>query len=167
MSRPFVFEKKLLTPIKGRDMNAIRKNICGEQIGHGLYRDVYELKFDPRYVVKIEVDMSQAVFANATEWRNYINNKEWKWFEQWLAPCMLISETGQWMIQRRVNWKNKTKKDYPKEIPSMFTDTKYDNFGWIGNRLVCCDYSYIPFTLPKTQTKRAKWWGDSANIKAT
>ncbi|WP_287059492.1 hypothetical protein, partial [Algoriphagus sp.] len=46
----------------------IIEKICGELIGKGTYRDVYELKANPRYVVKIERDMSTGRFCNATEY---------------------------------------------------------------------------------------------------
>lgn len=61
------------------------------------------------------------------------------------------------MIQKRVE--HRKRKDYPKYIPAVFTDTKLKNFGWIGDRFVCCDYSYLPFTLGKYKMKYAKWWG--------
>ena len=148
----------------GKDKNIsikeLKKKLCGELIGVGLYRDVYVLKQDSNYVVKIERDMSHGTFANATEWRHYINNREWDWFEQWLAPCELITETGQLLIQRRIE--HRKRKDYPKYIPAIFTDTKLSNFGWIGDRFVCCDYSFIPFyfiKVGKSKMKRAKWWG--------
>jgi hypothetical protein len=138
----------------------VEKRMCGELLGRGVHRDVYVLKQDPRYVVKIERDPSTGSFANVTEWRNYINNKEWKFLGDWLAPCELINETGQVLIQRRVSREGKTKKDYPKEIPCMFTDTKYINFGWIGDRFVCCDYSYLAyFSTTKSPWKKVRWWG--------
>jgi hypothetical protein len=136
----------------------LKKRICGKQIGVGLYRDVYVLKSNPNYVVKIERDMSTATFANVTEWRNYINNKEWKWFAEWLAPCEMINTNGQVLIQRRVE--HRKREDYPKYIPGVFTDLKLQNFGWIGDRFVCCDYSFIPFffiKVGKSKMKYAKW----------
>lgn len=143
--------------LRGKTIAQIIKFNCGEKIGEGVHRDVYELKTNPEYVVKIERDPSTGDFANVTEWRNYINNKDWKFLGQWLAPCELINETGQVMIQRRVE--HRRRKDYPKYIPSVFTDLKLRNFGWIGDRFVCCDYSFMPFTLGKNKMKYVKWWG--------
>lgn len=140
-----------------------KKFICGKLLGSGVTRDVYEFKPDPRFVVKIERDQSMGNFCNVTEWRNYIDNRYWKWFAKYLAPCELISWDGVILIQRRIEFRDRI--EYPIEIPAMFTDTKYSNFGWIGNQFVCCDYAFIPFTLPKKKYKRAKWFGKSMQDK--
>ena len=148
-------QKKLL----GKGIKQQMKILCGEKIGSGLYREVFVLKENPSFVVKVERDQSTGQFANVTEWRNYIDNREWKWFAKYLASCEFISASGRILIQRRLE--HRDKKEYPKKIPAMFTDTKYKNFGWIGNQFVCCDYSFIPFYIVRKggkKFKRAKWW---------
>lgn len=141
----------------------IRKQLCGELVGKGLYRDVYVMKSNPDYVIKIERKASSdGIFANVAEWLNYMNNKEWTWLEEWLAPCELISPDGRVLIQRRVTWEGKKRKDCPKYVPKMLTDTKFANWGWIGDRFVCCDYSFmITVVYSKTMSprpmKRVKW----------
>lgn len=150
--------KELSKLMKGKEINEIVKAICGKKIGAGIYRDVYVLKQNSNFVVKVERKMGLAQFANATEWRHYIDNREWEWFEQYLAPCELITLTGQILIQRRIE--HRGRKEYPKEIPAMFTDIKIENFGWIEDRFVCCDYSFIPFYIIKTgnsKMKKARW----------
>lgn len=149
--------KELHHNFRGNNPNTIANRICGELIGKGLYRDVYVFKQNPDYVVKIERDMAIGNFANATEWRNYINNKEWKWLEQWLAPCELINLTGQILIQQRVE--HRPRKFYPTHVPACFTDLKLANFGFIGDRFVCCDYSFLTFVMKSSKAMRyAKWW---------
>lgn len=139
------------------------KNLGGELIGSGLYRDVYSIKGTNRYVLKVERDMTQSAFCNATEFRNYIDNREWKNLSQWLAPCHIINENGNVMIQSRV--KHKDPKFYPKQIPNVFTDTKYTNFGWIGKRFVACDYPV--FIQTSLRMKKCSWWGLSEKQKNT
>lgn len=142
-----------------RSVNKVRREICGPELGSGLYRDVYEMKGNSRYVVKIERDMGEAQFANASEWRNWMNYREWKWFAEYLAPCMMINETGQVLIMRRIE--HPPHNEYPSVIPAPFTDTKYANFGLLDNKFVCCDYSFIPFYViqkGKSKYKEAKWW---------
>jgi len=154
--------KELVKLLKGKTVKEVVKEVCGEMIGRGAHRDVYVLKSNSDYVVKIERDMRQANFANATEWRHYIDNQYWKWLEVWLAPCMLISETSQVLIQQRVSWEGKRRKDYPARIPNLFEDLKLKNFGWIGDRFVCCDYSFLSIPSPTKGSdgmKRAYWWG--------
>lgn len=139
--------KKLVLTIKQfqqcKTVEKMKAKICGEMIGRGTFRDVYECKINPLFVVKIERDPSIGMFANATEWRNWHNNRHWTFINKWLAECILINETGQVMIQRRVNWDGKKRKDYPNKIPYLLTDTKVANFGWIGDQFVCCDYSFL------------------------
>ena len=143
-----------------------KKKYCGKLINKGCYRTVYELKKNPNYVVKIERDMLHGTFANVTEWRNYIDYKEWDYLGPWLAPCEGISTDGKILIQKRVY--HKKRKDYPKYIPAIFSDLKLANFGWIDDHFVCCDYSYFPIysiAIGKSKMKYAKWWGTLKNLK--
>lgn len=152
--------KQIMRLCVGKSVLQIIPLICGERLGGGTYRDVFVLKQNPDYVVKLERHAWQGNFANVTEWRNYINNREWKWFSKWLAPCEMINETGEILIQRRII--HGRRKDYPKHIPVPFTDLKLQNFGWIGKQFVCCDYSFIPIFFVKVGGKKmkfAKWWG--------
>lgn len=132
-------------------------SLCGQHIGSGLYRDVYVLKQDHRWVVKVERDMTTGVFANVTEWRNWIMNKEFTRVSKFLAPCVSINEYGNVLIQRRVRRViDGDKRLFPARIPNWLTDTKINNFGWIGNQFVCCDYSFLVNCAFKM--KRAKYW---------
>src|SRR5687768_14078137 len=99
--------------LQNRSVNYVRKRICGELLGKGMYRDVFVLKAYPSYVVKIERNMSIGNFANAMEWRNFINNQEWTQLGPWLAPCEFINQTGTILIQERVYSDGKKRKDYP------------------------------------------------------
>src|SRR4051812_26366798 len=44
---------KTLTDYGNLSVKGAKKYWCGEQVGSGCFRDVYELKHDPRYVVKL------------------------------------------------------------------------------------------------------------------
>jgi hypothetical protein len=141
----------------GKDINRIVKNLCGKKIAEGQYRLVYELKGNKNYVVKIEKFPDKGYFANVTEWKNWMNNKDWKLLGKWLAPCVMINQTGQVLIQKRVKQKEEAK--YPKKIPNVFVDTKYANAGWIGKQFVFCDYPF--FVQTSLKLKKAKWWGEN------
>ena len=148
--------EKILKALSGKDVNSIIKDICGKKVSSGTYRDVYEVKGSKRYVIKVERNMSEGQFANVTEWRNYIDNKDWYLLKRYLVPCCAINETGQVLIQRRVSQKGMTLKDMPKKIPNLFTDTKIENWGLIDGEFVCCDYSFlrnVEFKMVKP-----KWW---------
>jgi hypothetical protein len=153
MSRPSKISKAF-DAIVGLSLRSAMRHVCGEEVGYGLYRDVYLMKQDPRFVVKIERDMSQGMFANVTEWRNYLNNRDDQFIGPWLAPCETITETGQILVMRRV--RHAPVEAYPNLIPSYLTDCKRTNYGFIGKRFVCCDYSFL---LSNTRhMKKARWW---------
>lgn len=140
--------------VEGKSLNKIIKLVCGEKIGEGVHREVFVCKQNPNFVVKVEKRDCRGIFANVTEWRNWMNNKEWKWFGKYLAPIELINETGDILVQRRVEFKEK--KFYPKKIPILFTDIKQANFGWIDGQFVCCDYAYLLMLTVKTDSSRYK-----------
>lgn len=137
----------------------LRKLLCGKLLGSGMYRDVYELRCNSKYVIKVEREPEICMFANITEFRNFINFKDWTLFNRWFAPCILINKTGTLLIQKRVYWDGKRRKDYPTHVPYMFTDLKLKNFGWIGDQFVCCDYSYVREGFTNKKMRYAKWWG--------
>lgn len=153
MGRPSKIDLAL-RDLVGCSLLAYRRAFCGEKIGRGVYRDVYICKVDPHFVVKIERDMSEGYFTNVMEWRNWIDNKDWKQLSNWLAPCEAITESGQLLIQRRVQ--QYKSRPFPEKIPAIFTDLKRQNFGWIGQRFVCCDYPL--FLIRGFYWKKAKWW---------
>jgi len=134
--------------------------LCGEFINSGVYRDVYVCKLNPKFVIKIEKDPSICVFSNVNEWINYVNTTEWREFNRWLAPCRMINETGTILIQDRVY--HKKRKDYPKYIPNILTDTKLSNYGWIEDNFVCCDYP--TFIQSGYKMKYVKWIGTLKGI---
>lgn len=117
--------------------------ICGDLIGRGCYRNVFEYNLDKKYVIKIENEEGEG--DNWAEWRiwNALNKTE---HAKWFAPCSWISDNGRIMLQKRTQeyygdhrkWSGKEQQ----KIPVYFTDIKASNFGWIGKQLVCHDYSH-------------------------
>lgn len=112
------------------------------KIGSGMFRDVYDFKPDPRFVVKIERDPDKLSFANAMEFRNWVDNREWTLLGPWLAPCLIINPTGTILIQRKVDTVVGSK-DLPEKIPSLFTDKRVRNWGFLDLKPVCFDYSFL------------------------
>lgn len=114
--------------------------MCGEYLGGGVDRMVFESATDPTCVVKI-----------AARPHGFQNVHEWDLWKQhnahggtsvcnWLAPCVRISENGLILVQKRtkpVPWKWKL----PRRVPNVLTsDLKRDNWGIYRGRLVCHDY---------------------------
>lgn len=148
--------KQLNNLIDNKPIKEIKKLICGELLGSGVDRSVYILKQNENYVVKFERNMKNGSFANACEWRNFIDNQE-TWLAKYLAPCVMITESSQFLIQKRAY--HKRRKEYPKYIPVVFTDLKLTNFGWIDDQFVCVDYVFFRNTgCNNNKYRYAKWW---------
>ena len=112
--------------------------ICGNKIGEGQFRDVYEYNLDKRYVVKIQRDLSS--FNNIVEWEIWCNVM-YSEYKKHFAPCLWMSSNGRIMIQRKTS-PITDKRPAPKDVPYFFADIKNENFGWIGKDFVAHDYDY-------------------------
>jgi len=138
--------------ISGHDMNRSLINfLCGDFIGQGVDRVVFEYSLDSKYVVKIEREFPMANMLEWEIWDLVRDRDEAKWF----APCHHISDCGRILIQRKTKPMKKTKDI---KIPTYFTDIKVENFGTLGKQLVCHDYSsaiirFALFGMPKRMVK--------------
>ena len=127
--------------------------ICGDVIGYGVGRTVYECEIRPDLVVKIETPSHS--FQNQAEWRIW---SEWRYdadMKRWLAPCEAISPCGTVLLQKRTE--PFPADAYPKKLPKFLTDTKRSNFGMFEKRVVCHDYALVVTTLSTAMVK-ADWW---------
>lgn len=130
--------------------------ILGEKLGRGVHRDVYVFAPDPTKVIKVAKEDGRAV--NLIEHKLFWNAIWETPLQKWFAGAFLVSESGKYLIQERAE---KLPKDqYPEKIPRFFTDTKYDNFGYIkGRGLVCVDYgSFNVFRTISSRMVKADWW---------
>lgn len=135
--------------------NDFIKLFCGKLIGSGVYRQVYEHKFDKSLVIKVECADSK-FFANIQEYSVWLE-VQGTVFEKYFAPCVDISENGLILIQK----KTKPLKKRPEMIPAFFTDTKIQNYGTYKGQFCCHDYASHKL-YQKGMTKRlvkADWWG--------
>lgn len=129
--------------------------VCGDLLGCGIHRVVFEYKPDPTCVIKYQY---QPGFENMKEWELW-DGLQLTPISDWLAPCVSISENGIWMVQKRTkplpdNYK------YPDRVPRFMTDLKRANFGIYKGRLVSHDYANhlcINYAITKA-TKKADWF---------
>src|SRR5690606_7049898 len=107
--------------------------LCGDKIGGGIHRDVFECKLRPEFVVKVEFNTDYREFANVKEMAFWCDNREYKAVAQWLAPCEFLSPDGRVLLQRRCD---PVPQDYewPAKLPGFITDTKRGNFGILNGR---------------------------------
>lgn len=109
--------------------------MIGECLGGGAGRHVYECKLRDDLVIKVELPASS--FQNIEEWNVWGDVHKGKW-AKWFAPCETISPCGTVLLQCKTTPIEKL----PKRLPDMFCDLKPENFGMIGDRIVCHDYGY-------------------------
>lgn len=129
------------------------KNICfGPVLGEGSARKVYEFLPDPTLVVKAELYGKN--FQNVAEW------EVWSWvrgrgdMEKWFAPCVNISSSGLFLLQKRVEPLQKSQ--LPKRLPAFFCDLKPEHFGLYEGRVVCCDYGLVVSAIRDSNKKLVK-----------
>lgn len=130
----------------------------GNKLGYGAYRDVFEFKFNSKYVIKVAIE-------DAGRQANLLEEKVWQEIDmtpvaKWFAPVISVSGAGKYLIQEKIE--PLPKSQYPEKIPAFFTDTKYSNFGWLkGKGFVCCDFgTFNIFRGISTRMKKVNWWGD-------
>lgn len=131
--------------------------LCGERIGYGMSRMVFECTLLPDCVVKVETDAQR--FQNIVEWET------WKTVQhtpaaRWFAQCKWISPSGVVLIQERT--RPPAPQEFLDKIPVWFTDTKRTNWGMASTNksgkqfLVCHDYGTSLMLQEGTVTKRLK-----------
>lgn len=137
------------------------KKFTSYKLSFGTYRDVYVLRDNPNYVLKIQKPNDTGSFANALEYRNWVTLRR-KPIGKYLAPCHVITMDGSILIQSRV-LQSQVIAHYPKKIPNLFTDNKIQNYGWIRDQFVCCDYSYLLIGV-QYKLKPVKWWCENKRL---
>lgn len=146
-------EKDIIRLVDKHNKGSLKKivsKICGKRIGVGIYRTVYELKFDKRYVVKVE---AHGTFTNALEWFNFIQYENTP-VGKFLCPVLCISGDSKILVMRKAK-ECITSEGLPKKLPACFTDLKIENWGFIGSKPYIFDY---PFLIADQRDRRVKYW---------
>lgn len=128
--------------------------LCGERIGSGIHRDVFECNLRPEFVVKVEIAQTYRYFANVHEMKFW---DDWCLHEpvaKWLAPCEFLSPDGRILLQRRIEPIRTS--ELPDKLPGFLTDIKPCNFGYHNGRIVCCDYAMTNPNANK-RMKKVDW----------
>lgn len=136
--------------------------LCGDRIGYGMSRQVFECALLPGYVVKVEKDPMHT-------WQNIMEWKTWDIVQdtaasRWFAECRWISPGGKILIQERTRPAGLA--EFPDRVPLWFTDLKRQNWGMAKSQrkngtpgkewLVCIDYGTCLALQDGTSTKRTK-----------
>lgn len=110
---------------------------CGEFIGGGHARNVFEYIPDKRWVIKIETGNT---ISNALEYNLWNHVEDVASVSKWLAPVKNLSHNNRIMLQRRCKPIYEVSK-LPKRVPAFFTDLHMRNWGLLDGKVVCFDYA--------------------------
>lgn len=130
--------------------------LCGEKLGGGIHREVFDCRLRPDLVVKVERDDTWRYFSNVREMKFWDDNQHFKKVADWLAPCVYMSPDGRILLQRRVKLATRFD-DLPDMMPAFLTDFKPDNYGFLEGRLVCIDYA-MTIDNPSVKLKKVPDW---------
>lgn len=131
--------------------------LCGDKIGYGMSREVFECALLPGYVVKVETARER--FQNIMEWETWRAVQSTS-ASRWFAECKWISPNGKILIQERT--RPPSPAEFVEKVPVWFTDLKRTNWGMAltnkDNRqyLVCHDYGTSLMLQDGTTTRRMK-----------
>lgn len=132
--------------------------LCGDKLGEGVHRTVFECRLLPDLVVKVEKDTVWRYFANVHEmafWSEYQHKPA---IAQHLAPCKWLSPDGRILLQSRAA-PLAHNAPMPTHMPHFLGDFKRCNFGTLDSRLVCVDYA-IYDVRPRTSLVKVTWDSD-------
>lgn len=130
--------------------------LCGELLGQGVYRRVFECRIRKDLVVKVETEVGwHRSFANVAEMRFWNDHEHYKKVADWLAPCEYLSPDGRILLQRKAS-PIVDRSALPEQVPAFLSDLKPENFGMLDGRLVCLDYA-MTIPNPSTRLKKVDW----------
>lgn len=140
--------------------------LCGEVIGRGMSRVVYDSPLLPNSVIKVENNAHR--FQNVIEWETWQRLRDTP-ASRWFAACEWISPDGIVLVMQRT--RPPAPSEFPDRVPLYLTDMKRTNYGMVGERtggegkqcLVCHDYgTHLLFEHGMTKRlKKADWWDQS------
>ncbi len=129
--------------------------LCGDKLGSGIHRDVFQCRLRPDLVVKVEIEEAWRLFPNVKEQRFWDENQRYKKVADWLAPCEYLSPDGRVLLQKKCD-PLPTSYKLPGKLPTFLTDIKRDNFALLDGRLVCVDYASVNIN-PELRPRKAYW----------
>lgn len=125
--------------------------LCGDLIGEGTCRRVFQHAQNSNLVVKVEQGAKS--FGNAIEWDTWVHASPE--LRRWLCPVVDISPRGEVLIMEKAEPLRVT--ELPRRIPALFTDLKISNWGMYQGRPVCIDYGWQRMNSNAALVKAA--WG--------
>jgi hypothetical protein len=132
--------------------------LCGDMLGEGATRVVFEYEPDRNLVIKFETGISTA-YQNVAEHLTWQAVKETPW-ARWFAPVVKISPCGNVLLMHRTT-PILRRDQLPRRLPSFFADVKSENFGrLLDGPVVAHDYGHVGLLvagLATTRLVKAAW----------
>jgi hypothetical protein len=117
------------------------KDIIGEKIGHGYYREVFQYALNPRLVVKRIRKRVDCQHENITEYTNWRNLREITTISDLLVPVEDISVCGRYLLMLKTSpIVNMQLSSLPKYVPVGYCDGKIDQLSRLNKRTMIHDY---------------------------
>lgn len=134
--------------------NDLLRLLVGDHLGRGCSRHVFALRHNDSMVIKIE--------RSSYDFQNIREHDLWEWASinaarEWLAPVKCISPCGTCLLMARTE--PVAVSQLPVFVPDWLTDTKPDNWGRLGDRVVCHDYGFHTAFVSGigNKVRRADW----------
>jgi hypothetical protein len=136
---------KRLDLYRTHSITTFKNKFCGDIIGSGVYRKVYEFLPNNKFIVKVQ---PAPAFQNQLEYMIWREIKGNYWYNRWFAQVLWMNEKGTILVMRKARpVRNQNHPTYKSmKIPHFFSDIHSGNYGWIGKRFVCFDYGNTPIT---------------------
>lgn len=128
--------------------------VLGDFLGEGVNRRVFRCALNPAYVVKVSDRVH--CWQNINEWETWWYAS--KLMAKWLAPCVAISPSGTYLVQRYCEPLREA--DLPKKLPRFLIDQKQENFGMLDGHLVARDYGTMVSLVSRIEGVRRANWGE-------
>jgi hypothetical protein len=121
--------------------------LCGDKLGEGSFRTVYECRLRPDLVVKVSNPSAWRDPHNTLEAQFWADYKYHKVIGKWLAPIHFVSPDTRIILMERAMSFFDT--ELPVKVPACFQDVKPSNFGRLSDgRIVCVDYALTRGSAP-------------------
>lgn len=119
-----------------------KKEVLGEKIGKGFYREVYQYTGNTNWVIKvIRPNRKKCLHENKTEYENWSNLREVSLISKLLTPVVDMSTCGRFLLMEKTEplGTNDIEK-LPKYAPVGYYDGHINQLSKLNNKIVIHDY---------------------------
>lgn len=117
------------------------KDVIGEKIGQGHYREVFQYTLEPKFIIKKIRKRADCQHENITEYTNWRNLREIASISELLVPVEDISVCGRYLLMLKTEpIMNLKVNSLPKYVPVGYCDGHLDQLSRLNKRTIIHDY---------------------------